>query len=151
MESGAPLNVTYAGSKAVPSVDSIIPNATNRPNLTGKISYPKTIVSQGIQWFDPSAFSAPAPGTWGNLGHDALRGPGRDNWNLSLFKTFLISESRGSRFEFRAESFNTWNHTQWKADVNNGDYGKALNGSNFGIITQAYDPRVFQLGAKLIF
>ena len=27
----------------------------------------------------------------GNLGHDALRGPGRDNWNLSLFKSFVLS------------------------------------------------------------
>jgi hypothetical protein len=148
MESGAPLNITYNGN----SVTSIIPNLGNnnagvRPNLTGKISYPKTV----NEWFDPSAFTAPAAGTWGNLGHDALRGPGRDNWNLALFKSFLISESRGSRFEFRAESFNTWNHTQFKGDVQNGGISTSLGSSNFGAITSAYDPRVFQLGAKLIF
>lgn len=144
-ESGAPLNVNLSGS----SVTSVVPNSTNRPNLTGSISYPKQIVAQGIQWFDPSVFSAPAPGTWGNLGHDALRGPGRDNWNLALFKTFQFTER--FHMEFRAESFNTWNHTQWKADVNNGGYGNSLGGSNFGIITQAYDPRVFQLGIKFIY
>jgi hypothetical protein len=148
MESGAPLNITYGGN----SVTSIIPNLGNnnagvRPNLTGKISYPKTV----NEWFDPSVFTAPAAGTWGNLGHDALRGPGRDNWNLALFKSFLISESRGSRFEFRAESFNTWNHTQFKGDVQNGGISTSLGSSNFGAITSAYDPRVFQLGAKLIF
>ena len=49
--------------------------------------------------------AAPAPGTWGNLGFNAIRGPGRDNWNISLFKSFIISEPRGSRVEFRADGF----------------------------------------------
>jgi len=65
----------------------------NRPALVGPISYPKTIGS----WFDTSSFAAPAAGTWGNLGFDALRGPGRNNWNLSLFTEFTLNEARGSR------------------------------------------------------
>lgn len=145
METGAPLDVHLAGT----SVSSIIPNSTNRPDLVGKLSYPKQRVAQGIQWFDPSAFGAPAAGTWGDLGHNALAGPGRDNWNLAVFKTFAFTER--AHLEFRAESFNTWNHTQWKADVQNNGYGNSLNGGNFGIITQAYDPRVFQLGLKLVY
>ena len=126
MESGAPLNLTYNGN----SVTSIIPNLSNgnsgvRPNLTGPIHYTKHYVQQsdgtfGFQWFDPSSFSAPALGSYGNLGHDALRGPGRDNWNLALFKSFVFSETHGSRLELRAESFNTWNHTQFKGDVQQG-------------------------------
>jgi hypothetical protein len=62
-----------------------------------------------------------------------------------LFKSFVISEARGSRFEFRAESFNTWNHTEFDQVSN------ALGSSNFGQVTSAFDPRVFQLGAKLYF
>jgi hypothetical protein len=80
-----------------------------------------------------------------------VRGPGRDDWNLSLFKSFVISEARGSRFEFRAESFNTWNHTQFKGDYNNGGISTNVGSSNFGQVTSAFDPREFQLGAKLIF
>ncbi|HXY48780.1 MAG TPA: TonB-dependent receptor [Terriglobales bacterium] len=144
-ETGAPLDVRLAGT----SVSSIIPNSTNRPDLVGNISYLKQRVPQGIQWFDPSAFGTPASGTWGDLGHNAVAGPGRDNWNLSVFKNFAFTER--ARLEFRADSFNAWNHTQWKADVQNNGYGNSLNGGNFGIITQAYDPRVFQLGLKLIF
>ncbi len=56
-----------------------------------------------------------------------------------------------SRFEFRAESFNTWNHTQFGAPGVNGGVSTNLGASNFGAITNAYDPRVFQFGAKLIF
>ena len=45
------------------------------------------------------------PRAWNlrDLGFDAIRGPGRDDWNLALFKNFVLSEERGSRIEFRAE------------------------------------------------
>jgi hypothetical protein len=78
-------------------------------------------------------------------------GPGRDDWNLSLFKNFVISESRGSSFQFRVESFNPWNHTQFKGDYNNGGISSNFGANNFGAVTAAFDPREFQLGAKLIF
>jgi hypothetical protein len=135
--SGVPINPQLTGSVS----NNGLPNATNRPNVTGPISYPK----KASEWFDTSAFQAPALGTWGNAGHNSIRGPGRQNWNLSLFKSFMINEERGTRFEFRAESFNTWNHTEFNA-VSNG-----LGSSNFGQVTSAFDPRVFQLGAKLYF
>ena len=145
LESGAPLNLGVNAH----NVASIFPggDASNRPDLTGSISYPKAKSA----WFNPAAFSTPAAGEWGTLGFDGLRGPGRDNWNLSLFKSFIISESRGSRFEFRAESFNTWNHTQFGGSGQNGGISTNQGASNFGAVTGAFDPRVFQLGAKLIF
>lgn len=147
MQSGAPLNMGISGSNAA----SVIPNSGNRPDLNGSIRYPKTVAS----WFDPSAFSKPVcasgPDCYGNLGHNAVIGPGRDNWNLSLFKSFVISESRGSRFEFRVESFNPWNHTQFRGDYNGGGISTNVGAGNFGAITSAFDPRTFQLGAKLIF
>jgi hypothetical protein len=156
MESGAPYNLSVSDT----NVTGQFPggDAANRPNLTGTISYPKTKVVDsvtgnvtGLQWVAPGAFSAPAAGQWGTLGFDALRGPGRDNWNMSLFKKFVISESRGSRVEFRAESFNTWNHTQFGGSGQNGGFSTGCCGGNFGQITSTFDPRVFQLGAKLIF
>jgi len=144
-ESGPPLNLSLSGQ----NVASIFPggDVMNRPNVSGSVSYPHT----AGQWFNPAGFSNPAAGTWGDLGFDGVRGPGRDNWNLSLFKSFLISESRGSRFELRAESFNTWNHTQFGASGTNGGISTAFGSSNFGAVTNAYDPRVFQFGGKLIF
>jgi hypothetical protein len=147
MESGAPLNLGVSGSNA----SSVIPNSGNRPDVNGSISYPKTVNS----WFNPAAFSAPVcatgPDCYGNLGFDALRGPGRDDWNLSLFKNFILNAERGSRIEFRAESFNTWNHTQFKGDSNNGGISLNQGSGNFGAVTAAFDPREFQFGLKLIF
>jgi hypothetical protein len=144
MESGLPLNIGISGNQG----GNGLPNATNRPDLVGKVSYPQSAVpgkQQGIQYIDPSAFALPALGAFGNLGHNALRARGRDNWNLSLFKNFVFSETRGSRLEFRVETFNIWNHTQFH-DVSNN-----FQSSNFGQFTSAFDPRILQLGAKLYF
>ena len=129
-----------------------MPNATNRPDLTGSISYPSTVLpgAQQIQYIDPSAFSLPALGAFGNLDHNALRGPGRDNWNMSLFKSFVFSEARGSRLEFRFQTYNTWNHTQFRGDTGGG-ISNNFGSANFGQFTQAFDPRIIELGLKLYF
>jgi hypothetical protein len=147
MESGAPLNIGLNGQNA----SSVLTNTNNRPDVNGSISLPHKVSA----WFDSTNFSAPVcatgPDCYGTLGHNVIRGPGRDNWNLSLNKNFVLSEARGSRLEFRAESYNTWNHTQFKGDYNNGGISTNFGASNFGAVTGAFDPRVFQLGMKLIF
>ncbi len=137
LTSGLPINPRLSGGQD----GNGLPNAVNRPDVVGHVSYPHTVA----EWFDKSAFAAPAVGAWGDAGHNSLRGPGRDNWNLSLFKSFVLSETRGSRLEIRFESFNTWNHTQLNQVSNQ------LGSSNFGQVTSAFDPRVFQLGGKIYF
>lgn len=126
---------------------------TNRPNLVGKRRYPKTQKA----WFDPTAFAAPLP-AWagntnqgfGNAGKDVVLGPGRLNFTTSLYKTFDITER--VHFQFRAESFNTFNHTEFNGIGNsfNADSTGKIT-SNFGQVTSAYDPRVLELGGKLTF
>jgi hypothetical protein len=164
LESGAPINLGTTGTQPLAGSTTdrstpanIIPyegtstQQGDRPDLTGTISYPKTAAA----WFNPSAFSAPAcltgPDCYGNLGFDALRGPGRDDWNLALLKNFVLNAERGSRIEFRAETFNTWNHTQFKGDINNGGISLNQGAGNFGAVTAAFDPREFQLGLKIIY
>lgn len=144
MSSGAPINVTLG-------TNNYAANSTNRPDLVGTVHYMhvKSNSPLGVQWFDTSAFQMPAPFTYGNLPHDYLRGPGRDNWNLALHKTFAFTERAG--LELRVETYNTWNHTQLKAGNGFGAVGNNFTGSNFGLITQAYDPRTLQLGAKVFF
>ena len=139
MESGTPLFITLGGSQS----GNGIPGATNRPEFSGNASWGRQ--GSGLQWFSTSGFTNPAVGSWGNLGKGAFYGVGRHNWNVSLFKSFLLSEKRGSRFEIRVESFNTFNHTQFSSvstSSSAGDFGQ-LNGVN--------DPRVFQMGGKFIF
>jgi Carboxypeptidase regulatory-like domain len=152
IESGLPLNVT-AGTAAG------YVGGAGRPNLIGAISYLNTPATgaaagnQHINYFDPSAFISPqdtsiplaSRSPWGNFGHNGLRGPGRDNWDMSLFKSFTFSESRGSRFELRFETFNTWNHTQFQ------NVDSALGDTRFGQYTSTYNPRTLQLGGKIYF
>ena len=161
MESGVPVDLHMGGKQG----DNGIPNANNRPDLVGKISYQQSEVTcspacpQQIQYIDPSVFAAPAIGAWGNLGHYAVRGPGRDNWNLSVFKSFWFNEERGSRLELRLESFNTWNHTQFNGVDNKVSFNydpvtklpTTRIANTFGRFNSAFDPRILQLGIKAYF
>lgn len=119
---------------------------TNRPNISGKPKYMK----KQKEWFDTSVFSAPTP-AWaggpnlgfGNSGKDSVLGPGRFNVDTSLYKTFKIRE--GMNFEFRAESFNTFNHTEFNS------IGSTFGSSTFGQATTDWGPRVLQFGGKFNF
>jgi hypothetical protein len=142
MTSGAPIDI-YNNSGAA----SLFPNGRMRPNLVGPIVTPHKV----NQWVTASAFAAPAPGTWGNLPHDAIRGPGRDNWNLSLSKSFVFSQERGSHLEIRSDFNNAFNHTQLVGNVQQGGMTNDINNASFGAITRAYDPRTIQLGMKIVF
>ena len=143
--SGAPINLGVSGTSLCGTLGGL--GCSDRPDLTGSISYPHKV----SEWFDTTAFSRPAATSFGNLTKNALRGPGRDNWNMSLFKNFVFSESRGSMLQFRAEFFNVWNHTQFQGDSWNNNMGTSFGANSFGTITNAFDPRTIQLGLKLIF
>jgi hypothetical protein len=80
-----------------------------------------------------------------------VKGPGRDNWNLSLYKDFHIKESMG--VQLRAETFNTWNHTQFTGTNNSVLTGNAKNpyNSTAGQINAIADPRVFQFAGRFYF
>jgi hypothetical protein len=123
---------------------------TNRPNISGKMTYPKKVK----QWFDTTKFSYPTP-SWqggpnlgfGNAGKDAVVGPGRVDFNTSLYKSFAITER--AHFELRFESFNTFNHAQFSG-INTGYSGSATAG-NFGLINGTWGPRNLELGGKFVF
>lgn len=60
---------------------------------------------------NPAAFTTPAPGTFGDVPRNALRGPNFTQFDLILNKRFRFSESRS--IEFRTEVFNLFNHTNF--------------------------------------
>ncbi len=80
-----------------------------------------------FQWFNTGCFVAPAFGTWGNGGQGIVNDPGINNWNSTFAKTFRIRE--GHSLEFRFETYNTFNHTQWLG----ANYTRS--NANFGRIT----------------
>jgi len=72
-----------------------------------------------------------------------VRGPGINNWDISILKRFKIAESRS--LEFRTEFFNAFNHAQF---LNPDAFGFS---STFGQVTQARDPRIIQFALKFAF
>ena len=96
----------------------------------------------GLYWFNPACFAAPAAGYFGNSGVNIINGPGVNNWDLALEKTTPIKEQ--FRLQFRAEFFNAWNHAQFANPDN------LVGDANFGQLMQAREPREIQLGLKLI-
>ncbi len=98
----------------------------------------------GPLWYNPAAYAAPRGLTFGNSGRDSLRNPRRTNFDMALFKHFPIKESLA--FEFRAEAYNVFNHTEW-----NGFASTTISDSNFLFINAVHNARILQLGAKIIF
>jgi hypothetical protein len=129
------------GQPFSPVLQTSTTNGTgSRPDVIGKVIYPKTLQ----RWFDPSAYGTPAPYTYGNASRNSLFGPGRTNWDMSLFKNFVIREQM--RFEFRAEAFNVFNHPQF--GLPNQNIGNAQVGS---ITSTVGNPRQLQMGLRFQF
>jgi hypothetical protein len=143
---GTPLNVTAngdpgtlgGGQRAVYLGGQIYPDSPNRNN-----------------YFNPLVFGRPAQGTLGTVGRNALTGPGINQWDISMYKNTRITER--VQAQFRVETFNTFNHTQW-AGVNAGisvpnpsSPVTASSQGSTGQVSSTRDPRNIQFGLKLMF
>ena len=121
--------------------------------------------SNGGYWFDPNSFTENAsddsvapcsagvtfncfdPSLFGKIGNAKRTiccGPPINNMDFALHKVLPVGE--GKRFEFRAEFYNLFNHSQF----NNPD-GNTTDGSDFGRIVRAKEPRQIQLALKFYF
>jgi hypothetical protein len=117
----------------------------DRPDLVGDPTRSHSSRNDMIQqFFNIAAFAANQPGRYGNTGRNILSGPASSNTDLSLVKSFSISERLG-KLQFRSEFFNTWNQVNFGAPV------AALNNRNFGKIQSAADPRILQFALRYLF
>jgi hypothetical protein len=105
-------------------------------------------------WFDASVFKRPSGR--GDIGNNCNNGkfilPGFHNHDLSLFKKFPLKNEKHS-LEFRWETFNTFNHTQFSTvglALNFDAAGRQTNGT-FGKVTAARDGRKMMFGLKFSF
>jgi outer membrane receptor protein involved in Fe transport len=112
---------------------------TGNPVLDGDRSRGDTIV----EWFETSAYTANALGTFGNAGRNALRGPRFATVDLGLQKTFPVSGH--VKTQLRIDAFNVLNN------VNLGLPVSALNNASVGRIQSASDPRILQLALRVMF
>jgi hypothetical protein len=177
-QTGTPFSVLNAGS-----VDGIsAPDNAGIVTIAGPASYPDLAANPaplptgagnnsttiGPVIGNPGRFVAPTGLTFGNAGRNFLNNPSRTNFDVAIAKNFPLREGRS--FQFRIESFNLFNHTQFRTydpshPGNPGNnviscYGDATNSAgDLGCVASsgflhpidAHRPRTLQLGFKFLF
>lgn len=120
-------------------------------------------------WFNPNTvgqvtasqlYANGEPGMFGYMGRNVLTGPGRNNWDVGVFKEFRLPwyASEHSTLQFRFETFNTFNHPQWQT-INQSCSsltlpGQPCSGPNNignGEVASDWGPRIIQVALKLLF
>jgi outer membrane receptor protein involved in Fe transport len=118
----------------------------SRPNIVGDPAAGRQLPDA---YLNPAAFDFPrdAQGNRirveGNAGRNSIQQPGISNWDLGVFKNFRVLDR--TNVQFRWETFNTWNQTQFgPANLN-------TSSPTFGRITSTRGPRRMQLGLRITF
>jgi hypothetical protein len=143
-QTGTPFGVTFPNDNA--GVGNGVgtgayADVVGDPNL---LAGPTTFPGQKAPLlYNPNAFAAPTGLTFGNSGRNFLRNPRRTNFDMALFKRIPVKERLN--FEFRAEAFNVFNHTQWNTVDND------ITSGTFLQPTDAHRARTLQLALKAIF
>jgi hypothetical protein len=134
------ITTVQSGFSLDPAISTSTRGLATRPNVTGQsIKGAKSVTA----WFNPSAFTQPAAGRFGNAAPGSIQGPGTIIFDMSLYKTFHFTERH--TVEFRSELFNTFNHTNFSA------VSTSLGSGNYGQVTSAKDPRIAEFALKYRF
>lgn len=167
---GAPLTIGYTLTG--------IGNAERNRRITGSEDFgPRVVLTcnpnlprgkRTIVSFIDTSCVAPAPkGSIGNdSGLDTVRGPGLNNWDISLFKKFQYGENPQQYIQLRLEAYNAFNHTNWGTMNSTAQFnpntGQLVNASpavrdGFGALTAVRatglpgSPRIIQIAGKVYF
>jgi hypothetical protein len=100
----------------------------------------------GLPYFNTDLFTTATLGTPGSASRRTIHGPGMLNFDMSLMKSFKLTETKN--LQFRWETFNTFNHAQFFGPSSvAGDFDSNL----FGQVVKAAPPRLMQLALKFTF
>ena len=145
IQTGTPFNVIYGAF----SDNAGVANGAGPGTFADLVGNPHATscaptVATGPLLFNNCAFAAPRGLTFGDAGRSILHIPRRTNFDMSLLKNFKINETTG--FQFRAEAFNLFNHTQW-----NGVKNDVSSPGDFLHPSGAHRARTLQFGLKFLF
>jgi hypothetical protein len=130
VQSGTPFSITRTDDKA-----GVGEGSNGQPvDLVGDI-YANTngqfSAGNGLDdnfWFNPKAFAQAPSGRFGNSTRNIIRNPGAQQWDLAIFKNFVLKGSH--RLQFRAEMFNFINHPNLSGpntDITNANFGRVIS------------------------
>jgi hypothetical protein len=122
--------------------------AGQRPNWAPGRNPGNAIQGGPARYFDPTAFTLPDPGFFGDVGRNVLTGPGFATWDAAVFKNIELG---GRRLQLRLEVFNALNRANFSLPATT-VAGSAGLVENAGEITSTVGTaRQIQLGVKLEF
>ncbi len=136
-QSGLPVNPVTGKDNSLTGIGN------DRPDVVSNKMYTGAAHGLKYQYVNPNLYVPNPLGTFGNAGHNSLRGPGYFDIDLALSREFKFFEK--VTFAVRGEAFNIFNHPNFMGP--NG----SIASSSFGQITTAFDPRILQASLKLIF
>jgi hypothetical protein len=159
IQTGQPFSVTYSASTKYTDPNTgltttypgVVSGRANR--VAGVALYPSN--KSKAQWFNPAAFTAPTNangipgGAYGTSGYNMLRGPGFQNWDLSLQKNTKWMEHYN--VQLRADAFNIANHPNFavpNAAISNKSAVGTITGTSG---TPSYQARTMEFAAKFTF
>ncbi len=131
--SGLPLTAVYPVVVPGTGVTGI------RPNYTGASLYD---APSGL-FLNPAAYTAPAPGQWGNAGRNTITGPLQFSLNASAQRTFRINDRFSATLRF--DSVNTLNHPTFPS------WGTVVSSAQFGLQNPANGMRTIQTTLRVTF
>ena len=139
LESGMPFNVFSGRDNSLTAV------GRDRADVIGDPKLPTDRARKDMiaQFFNPAAFTANAPGSFGTSGRNALVGPGLVNVNTGVYKNFKVLERH--EFQFRTEFFNLFNRPNFANPVS------TLTSPAFGRIQSTMGARQIQFALKYAF
>jgi len=138
-------NVSTADGGGVVGYYEVRPNVVGNPNASPCVG---GTLFNTCAFVDNSTFF-----TFGNAGRNIVRGPGLQDWDFSIFKTFPIREQM--HLEFRSEFFNIWNHENPllgpAGAISEEPTAVEFGTPQFGQAVAARDPRFIQFALKFYF
>src|SRR5262249_45698572 len=125
-----------------------------RPNLAAGRDSDSIVTGNINQWFDPTAYTLPAPGTLGDAGRNSLIGPRFASLDATVVKTGRLQG--WSSIQLRVVVFYLNNHVNFGQPSAN-VFAQSVNGSGTysptagRITTTASTARQIQFGMKILF
>jgi trimeric autotransporter adhesin len=132
--SGLPLTPVYVTNVAGTGVTGTI-----RPDSTGVAA---KAAPPGL-FLNPGAYTAPAPGRWGNAGRNSIVGPKQFTLNASLGRTFRLTPRLSA--DWRMDATNLLNHVTYAS------WNTAVTSPLFGLPNQANTMRKMQTTFRVRF
>jgi hypothetical protein len=140
LQSGTPFSILSGTDRSLSGIGGDYADLTGDPSLPGDRARKDKIA----RYFNTAAFAPAALGTFGTSPRNVLRGPRYSNLDLGIMKRFEIREHIAT--QFRLEMFNALNHPNF-----NNPFATVSTPSRFGKIESAKEPRIVQLGLKILF